>query len=158
MSELQAVMFRLGEERFAVEARQVVSVEPYQGVQRVPGTLPFLLGVTTVRGEVIPVFDLAVRFGYADGQGGQEEGASKLIVVRTGKHTVAFAVDDVLDVLNLEGDALVPPPDLVGGVEARYLAGMVPGRDETIVLMNLEQVLSDAEMEQLQAVRERVRG
>ncbi|MCL6625611.1 chemotaxis protein CheW [Alicyclobacillus shizuokensis] len=160
MSDFQAVVFRLGEYQFAADARQVVSIERCEAVQPVPGTLPSIKGVVSRGDEILPVFDLAEQFGYASGRDGDQlaQSETKLVVVNTDGYKVALAVDDVIDIVQLDDGRMVAPPDLVGGVEARYLLGVVGGPEKPVVLMNLERVLSDVQVAQLKQVQERVRG
>jgi purine-binding chemotaxis protein CheW len=156
VTAFQVVVFRLGAEHFGVDARQVQSIERYERPVPVPHTLPSLKGVISLRGQALPVLDLGEQFGLRHSEESDDEG--KLLVVRIEDMPVALRVDDVMDIESVDESGLEPPPDLVGGVEARYLHGIYTRGPRPLVLLNLERVLSDTEAEQLRLVEERVRG
>lgn len=90
------VRLRVGGETYAFPVEDVLEVADLGHIARVPGAGPDVLGVRNLRGEVLPVFDLASVLGIA-----REGAAHRLLVVEHGGHRAAFAIDDVLDVAEL---------------------------------------------------------
>jgi purine-binding chemotaxis protein CheW len=154
MSELPFVLFRLANERYGVPVEQVRSIEWTPPVTRVPHTLPFITGVTSLRGAILPVVDLRERFGFPV----SHEGESQMMVVEVGEVTVGLLVDEVMDVIRIDEERIEPPPALAGGIEAAYLRGVVHLDDSVLVLLNLDRVLTDAEERQLREAQRRVSG
>lgn len=130
---LQFIVFRLGEEEFAlpIEAVEEVARAPEQ-VTRVPKAPAFLEGVINLRGEVLPVVDQRRRFDMPESP---DRDARRLLVVRTDRHRAGLIVDSVSEVLRSAAEAIEPAPDLAG--EAKRLVHGVLNleRDGRLVLL-----------------------
>ncbi len=155
MGELKVLVFSLGTEHYAVPVRQIQSIERLLPVSRVPNTLPFVKGVASLRDQVIPIIDLRERFKV---DSALDVGQGRTLLAHVQNATVGFAVDSVADVKTLEESQVSAPPALLGGNSARYLHGMARVEDRVLVILNLEQILSDAEQQQLREVETSVKG
>src|SRR5690606_35395167 len=94
----QIIIFKLGEEEFGVDILQVREIEKLdQGITRVPKAPPFVEGVSNLRGEIIPIVDLRVRFGLTLPELGLN---SRDIIVEVGEALVGMLVDAVVEVLD----------------------------------------------------------
>ena len=104
------MVFRLGDDEFGlpIEAVDEVARVPEQ-ITRLPRTPKFLEGVVNLRGEVLPVVDQRRRF---DMPALEEQGARRLIVVRTERHRAGLIVDAVSEVLRCSADKIEPAPNL----------------------------------------------
>ena len=142
----QIIVFKLGEEEFGVDILQVREIEKLdQGITRVPKA-PFVEGVINLRGEIIPIVDLRVRFGLTVPELGLD---SRVIIVEVGEALVGMLVDAVVEVLRIPVSAIEPPPPITKGVDSYYLAGVAKLEDRLIVLLNLERTLSPEEEKEL---------
>lgn len=153
MEGLPVVVFDLGTERYGVPVEQVLAVEWVPPITPIPHTLPFIVGVVSLRGSILPVIDLRVRFGFPRSGDSQQ-----MMVVRTGEVEVGLIVDAVQDVIPIDPDAVEPPPALAGGIEAAYLRGVLQTEHGVLVLLNLDRVLTDAEQRQVAEVQRRASG
>ncbi|NLW60510.1 MAG: chemotaxis protein CheW [Firmicutes bacterium] len=143
----QIIVFKLGEEEFGVDILQVREIEKLdQGITRVPKAPPFVEGVINLRGEIIPIVDLRVRFGLTVPELGLD---SRVIIVEVGEALVGMLVDAVVEVLRIPVSAIEPPPPITKGVDSYYLAGVAKLEDRLIVLLNLERTLSPEEEKEL---------
>jgi chemotaxis signal transduction protein len=126
---LELLPFRLGREHYAIETRYTREVVRLTGFTPVPGVEDFLLGVTNLRGEIVPVFDLMLFFGFAS-QGLSDR--SRVIVI--GIEEVAFGIiaDTVLAVAHVPADALVDDAVFEGRRGGECVRGIT--RDARIVL------------------------
>lgn len=97
-STRQIVVFGLGEEEYALAIGDVQEIIRYVEPRTVSSDTPWILGVISLRGLILPVCDLATRLGVPRG----EREASKIIVVETSEHAVGLVVDDVIEVLTLD--------------------------------------------------------
>lgn len=147
VEKVKVVVFRLKDEEYGVEVDQVKSIERMESITRVPNTPPFVKGVINLRGVVIPVINLRSRF-----QMEEEEytDSTRIVIVHVNEMEVGLIVDAALDVLDVPLDAIEPPPEVVGGVEAAYLRGMAKLEDRLLVLLNLDRVLSPEELKQVE--------
>jgi purine-binding chemotaxis protein CheW len=150
--EKKVIVFALGSEEYGVEVEKVRTIERMQPMTRVPKAPEFIKGVINLRGVVIPILDLRSRFGldyvdYTDN--------TRIIIVSEGDFEVGFIVDSANDVIDLDTDNIDNPPEIVGGIKAKYLDGIARvGENRLLVLLNLEQVLEKNELQQLERIEE----
>ena len=149
-AEIQLVVFRLGQDYFAMHIANVNEIIRPQQITPVPKAPQFVEGVTNLRGRVIPVIDLRKRFGIAP----QIEGhMDRIIVVEHEERLMGMMVDSVDEVLTVPFDAIEPADELVVSVDSQFLAGIVRLEDRLIILMDQEQVLSSGEVSQLASMK-----
>lgn len=150
--ELKVIVFTLAHEEYGIEVDKVRTIERLMPITRVPKTPDFVRGVINLRGVVIPVIDLRGRFGLPESELGDN---SRIIIVAANDLEVGFIVDSANDVIDLSSDAIENPPEVVGGIKAKYLSG-VAKIDEArlLILLNLSEVLNRAEIIQLEQIGE----
>jgi purine-binding chemotaxis protein CheW len=103
-----------------------------------------------LRGVVIPVIDLRGRFGLPETEPTDD---SRIVIVAVNDLEVGFIVDSANDVLDVSEDAIDNPPEVVGGIKAKYLRGVAKiGEDRLLILMNLSEVLNRSEIIQLEQI------
>ncbi len=146
--EVKVIVFRLKDEEYGVEVNQVKSIEKLEHITRVPRTPKFVKGVINLRGVVTPIIDLRNRFAleetaYTD--------STRVIIVAVGEMEVGLIVDAANDVIDIPVNAIEPPPEVVGGVEAAYLRGVAKLERRLLILLNLDKVLNTDEIKQLDA-------
>ncbi|QQE80824.1 chemotaxis protein CheW [Alicyclobacillus sp. SO9] len=156
MSDIQVVLFTSADETYGVPVNQVQSIERLEEITPVPNTLAFVQGVVELRGEIVPVINLRIRVG-AQALAKPSDDA-RIIVVEIAAVHVGLVVDSVLDVKTLDEESIQAPPQLIGGLEARYLSGIARTDERTLVLLNLEKILSEAQEQQLQQVERSIQG
>ncbi len=148
---LQLVLFQVAETAMAVPVAQVEYVERMGPLTPIPGAPPFLRGVASLRGQVVPVVDLAERLGLGHRPLGPK---ARVLVVRVEGQTVGMAVDDVLQVLYVSEDAVQPPPPVVARVSARFLTGVAYLQGDVVLVLDLQRVLTPEEAETVRALQE----
>ncbi|KZE73840.1 chemotaxis protein CheW [Paenibacillus elgii] len=150
--ELKVIVFTLGKEEYGVEVEKVRTIERMQPMTRVPKTPEFVKGVINLRGVVTPVIDLRGRFGFPESEYTDN---SRIIIVAVGDIEVGLIVDSANDVIDVDSDHIDDPPEIVGGIKAKYLRGIAKvGESRLLVLLNLQEVLSKSEIIQLENVEE----
>jgi purine-binding chemotaxis protein CheW len=150
--ELKVIVFTLGQEEYGIEVDKVRTIERMMPITRVPKTPAFVKGVINLRGVVIPVIDLRGRFGLPETEAGEN---SRIIIVAANDLEVGFIVDSANDVVDIMSDAIDVPPEVVGGIKAKYLSGVAKfGDDRLLILMNLSEVLNRSEIIQLEQLGE----
>lgn len=150
--ELKVIVFGLGREEYGIEVDKVRTIERMIPITRVPKTPDFVKGVINLRGIVIPVIDLRGRFGLEETESTEN---SRIIIVAVEDLEVGFIVDSANDVMDLMSDAIENPPEVVGGVKAKYLRGVAKiDENRLLILLNLPEVLNRSEIIQLEQVGE----
>ncbi len=135
---LQLVSFSLGDEEFGLNILKVQEINRMTGITRVPNTPPFVSGVINLRGKVIPIVDLRIRFGL---NGRNDEKETRIIVVELEKRVVGFVVDSVREVLRIPTSVMEPPPPMVAGIGSDYLTAVCKLEDRLLILLDLDKVL-----------------
>lgn len=149
VGEVKVIVFRLKDEEYGVEVGQVKSIEKLEHITRVPRTPKFVKGVINLRGVVTPIIDLRNRFELEESVYSE---STRVIIVAVGELEVGLIVDAANDVIDIAVDAIEPPPEVVGGVEAAYLRGVAKLDKRLLILLNLDKVLSTEEIKQLDAI------
>lgn len=146
MAELQFVVFKLGREEYGVNIMQVQEIGPYQEPVKVPNTPDFVEGVMNLRGSVIPVLSLKKRFNIS----GQElTENTRSIVINFGDKQIAFIVDDASEVLTLDAADIQETPEIIAGVERKYITGIGKKGDRLLIILDLSFLLDEREKVQI---------
>lgn len=152
MSEIQVAVMRIGNEKYGSNIQQILSIERMMDMTKVPNTLPFVKGIIHLRGNITPIIDLRERFHLSIGHSDE----SRIVVVQVKDTVVGMIVDDVTDVLTVSDKQIDAPPAVIGGVSSKYLQGVAKIADQLLVLLDLEQILSDVESRQIAEVEKSV--
>ncbi|WP_322903942.1 chemotaxis protein CheW [Paenibacillus campi] len=152
MDELKVIVFKLASEEYGIEVDKVQTIERMMPITRVPKTLDFVKGVINLRGVVIPVIDLRGRFNLTQTEYNDQ---TRIIIVEVEKVQVGFIVDSANDVVDIKRSSIEKPPEVVGGVKARYLDGVAKLDEERLLIMlNLAEVLNKTEVVQLEGIED----
>lgn len=150
--EIKVIVFTLGEEEYAVEVEKVRTIERMLPMTRVPKTPSFVKGVINLRGIVVPIIDLRGRFGLPESPYVND---TRIIIVSVKDIEVGLIVDSASDVIDLDSDVIDHPPEVVGGIKAKYLRGIAKiGTNRLLVMLNLVEVLNKSEIIQLENLEE----
>ncbi len=136
------VTFGLGPSRYAIEVTKIREILARFEVAPLPKTPAFIEGIISVRGEIIPLVDLRVRFDLPPRPRDEE---TRIVVVELPDCHVGIKVDRVYEVLKLDEAAIEPPPALVAGLRAEYLEGVSEVRGQLVTILRLEAILSTTE-------------
>jgi purine-binding chemotaxis protein CheW len=132
--------FKVGPEQYGVPVGHVVEIRELGECTPVPGAPPAILGVRNVRGQVLPVADLALVLGVPGGAGSAGQGPGLMLVAEDAGLTVGLAVSDVVDVGELPEPS--PAGDLALGPQGRHdlLAGTAMAGDQLIGVLDVPKV------------------
>lgn len=150
----QMVVFELENELYGVDIHQVREIIRVPAITHVPRTPEFVEGVVNLRGTVIPILDLRKRFGFGVGGDGEDR---RIVVVEMDDKTLGVIVDAVREVLLIDEEAIEPPSPYIVTVDSQYIVGVARLEERLVILLDLNQVLSTVEREEL-LLMERERG
>ena len=136
--EVEYLAFMLAGEEYAVRVDDVKEIIRPQKTTMVPRTPGFVVGIISLRGVILPVFDMKKRLGFEDT--GRAKTA-RVVVVSDGGSPLGILVDRVTGVARLKTTEVEPPPAVIGGVESEYLHGVGRQGDRLLILMNTQRVL-----------------
>ncbi|MDK2791373.1 MAG: hypothetical protein PWQ25_236 [Deferribacteres bacterium] len=139
-NSFQLVGFKLGDEEYAIDVLKIQEIIRLIEITTVPRTDPYILGVINLRGKVIPVVDLRVRFELDRSDFDKK---TRIIVVKFEKENIGFVVDEVTEVIRIDKSIVEPTPPLVGAVGQEYILGICKYQKRLIILLDIDRVVYD---------------
>lgn len=137
------LVFTLGDEEYGIDILKVQEIRGYDQVTRIANTPSFIKGVTNLRGVIVPIVDLRVKFSQGDVEYNDN---TVVIVLNLGQRVVGIVVDGVSDVLSLTTDQIRPAPEFAVTLSTEYLTGLGALGDRMLILVNIEKLLNSDEM------------
>jgi chemotaxis signal transduction protein len=150
-SDIQLVGMKLGDEEYAIDVLKIQEIIRTVEITIVPRSDPFVLGVMNLRGKVIPVIDLRVRFNL---EKTDFDKATRVIVVRFEKEQIGFVVDEVTQVIRIAKSMVEPTPPLVGAIGQEYILGICKFNERLIILLDIDRVVGEGDSDS--ALRQRI--
>ena len=135
--------FTLGDENYALDILAVKEIRGYESVTKIANAPPFIKGVINLRGDIVPIVDLRIKFNV--GSATYDE-FTIVIVLHIDKRIVGIVVDGVSDVVSLNKSQLRPPPDFGVSFDSQYLLGLATINEQMIILVDINQLISSEEM------------
>lgn len=150
-TEVQLVVFRLGNEEYGVPITQVKEINRLTTATKVPKSPAFVEGIINLRGQIIPIIDMKKRF---DLPLSEYTGEARVIVIQVGQQTFGVEVDAVSEVLRINTDNIEGAPSIVSGIDARYITGVAKVGERLLILLDLDKLLSEEEKMELADMHE----
>lgn len=135
--------FSLGDENYAIDILTVKEIRGYESVTKIANAPPFIKGVINLRGDIVPIVDLRIKFNV--GQVTYDE-FTIVIVLHIRSRIVGIVVDGVSDVVGLSKEQLRPPPDFGVAFNSRYLLGLASVNEQMIILVDINELISSEEL------------
>ena len=143
----EVLSFKLGAEEYGIDILRVQEIRGYEAPTRIANAPSFIKGVVNLRGVIVPVVDMRLRFGLSDVQ---YNDFTVVIVLNVAGRTVGMAVDSVSDVLELPPGQVRPAPEFNGVVEATFITGIATLKlgeaDRMLILMDIDALMRSPEM------------
>lgn len=136
--------FRLGTEHYAIDILSVQEIRGYEPVTRIANAPDFIKGVNNLRGDIVPIVDLRLKFNV--GEATYDE-FTIVIMLNIRERIVGIVVDAVSDVIYLTQDEMCPPPDFGVSFDSQYLIGLAPVDEHMVILINIEKLISSRDLE-----------
>lgn len=140
--------FRIDSEDYGVEILKVRDINGVMKITTVPRMPHYMKGVINLRGKLVPVIDLRLKFGLPEAEHTEQ---TCIIVVSVGRE-IGIIVDTVSEVLDISAENIEPPPAMGKSVDASFILGMGKVGDAVTILLDIERVLDSGEPEALQAL------
>lgn len=147
--EVQLVTFKVGGQDFAFNIFQVERILRYEAPAPLPKAPEFLEGVLQYQGGAVPLIDLRKRLGAA----APLRDDTRTVILEFDGGKIGMIVDTVTEVMHVSAATVTPPPDIVKGLAAEYIAGLVVTNGRTIIVLNTNKLLSSKEKMALQGAK-----
>ena len=143
--------FTLGTEEYAIDILKVQEIRGYEAPTLIANAPSFIKGVINLRGIIVPVVDLRIKFNL-----GKIEYTpfTVVIILNVAKRVIGVVVDSVSDVISLTQMQIRPTPDFSGTFDTRYILGLATLDTRMMIVIDIERLMTSADMELIDAVAE----
>ena len=144
----ELLTFTLGAEEYGIDILKVQEIRGYDAVTTIANTPEFIKGVINLRGSIVPIVDMRIKFRL--GRVSYDE-TTVVIILNVANRVVGMVVDGVSDVLTLKAEQIKPAPEFGAGMDTRYLQGLGTVDDRMLILVDIEKLMTSREMELVEA-------
>ncbi|MFQ5470047.1 MAG: chemotaxis protein CheW [Gammaproteobacteria bacterium] len=148
----QYLTFILAGEEYGVDILRVQEIKGWDSVTTIPNTPDFIKGVINIRGTIVPIVDLRMRFNM---DSIDYSVTTVVIVLRVngdnGERTMGIVVDAVSDVYNVSQEEMNPPPDF-GDIDVKFLNGLATVNEKMVIILDIDKLLNSALVDEINQV------
>ena len=135
--------FKLGPEEYGIDILRVQEIRSYEAPTRIANVPPFMKGVVNLRGVIVPIVDMRLKFNLEQAN---YDAFTVVIVLNIGSRVVGMVVDAVSDVITLTPEQLRPVPDISSAIDADHLLAIGAVADRMLILVDIEKLMGSADM------------
>jgi len=137
------LLFTLGQEQYGIDILKVQEIRGYESVTRIANAPEFIKGVVNLRGVIMPILDMRIKFDLGTPIYNE---LTVVIVLNLGERIAGIVVDAVSDVVILNGEQIKPPPDMGTAFNITHLLGLGTVDERMIILINIDALMASQEM------------
>ena len=143
--------FTLGSEEYAIDILKVQEIRGYEQPTLIANAPPFIKGVINLRGIIVPVVDLRIKFNL-----GKIEYTpfTVVIILNVARRVIGVVVDSVSDVISLTSSQIRSAPDFSGTFDTRYILGLATQDSRMMIVTDIERLMTSSDMELIDAAGE----
>ncbi|WP_307699398.1 chemotaxis protein CheW [Variovorax paradoxus] len=142
-SRLEVVTFTLGQEEYGIDIQKVQELRGYDAVTRIANAPEYIKGVVNLRGIIVPIIDMRIKFQLGAPTYDQ---FTVVIVLNIGGRVVGMVVDSVSDVITLSAEQIKPAPEMGAVLDTDYLIGLGTLDERMLILVDIDKLMSSDEM------------
>jgi len=146
----QFLTFKLAGEEYGVGILSVQEIRGWSAVTAIPHSPAWLLGVINLRGAVVPIIDLRIKFNFAKAEYNE---FTVVIILNVGARVVGVVVDGVSDVITLASDQIKPAPSLGNNADTSHIIGFGTLDDRMRILMDVERLMASADLGSIKSLQ-----
>lgn len=141
--------FRLGGEEYGIDILKVQEIRGYDAVTRIANAPDFIKGVINLRGVIVPIVDLRLKFRLGSAEYNE---FTVVIILNVAKRVVGVVVDSVSDVLELAPEQIRPAPEFNSLLDAGYITGLGSVGERMMILVDIERLMAAEDMALIERV------
>jgi purine-binding chemotaxis protein CheW len=145
----ELLTFTLGSEEYGIDILKVQEIRGYEAVTTIAHAPEFIKGVINLRGIIVPIVDMRIKFKLGDVS---YDETTVVIVLNFANRVVGMVVDGVSDVITLKEEQIKPAPEFGASLDTKYLLGLGTVDDRMIILVDIERLMTSRDMELIEAV------
>jgi purine-binding chemotaxis protein CheW len=135
--------FTLGQEEYGIDILKVQEIRGYEAVTRIANAPEFIKGVVNLRGTIVPIVDLRIKFQVGDPS---YNALTVVIILNILGRVMGMVVDTVSDVVTLSAEHIKPPPEMGSTFNSDYLIGLGTHEERMLILVDIAQLMTSQEM------------
>lgn len=135
--------FVLGTEQYCLEILKVQEIRGYDAVTQIANTPDFIKGVVNLRGKIVPIVDLRIKFHLSKVE---YDEFTVVIILSLNNRVIGIVVDGVSDVMALKKEQILDVPELVTSIDIKYIVGLATVELQMMILIDIEQLMSSQEI------------
>ena len=143
---LQIVTFQLGAEKYGIDIMEVKEIVDYEEIRSIPNAPVYVEGIYNLRGDIIPIISLHRRFHLQRPEDIEED---SLLILTIGGMELGIIIDRVLRVITIETGEIQPPPQMLSGIGAEYIQGVVNKEDGYLIILDSLRLFDPDELRQI---------
>ncbi|MGR3173779.1 MAG: chemotaxis protein CheW [Candidatus Scalindua sp.] len=151
VTEGKFLTFVLGSEVYGIEILRVREIMGLLDITTVPQIPDYMKGVINLRGKVVPVIDLRLKFSMPEEEHTKE---TCIIVAEVNNTSIGIIVDSVSEVLDIKSEEIEETPSFGQGIDTDFIMGLGKTKDKIIILLDIEKVLSSEDLETVEQLAE----
>jgi purine-binding chemotaxis protein CheW len=153
-TQIQLVTFQISEELYGVDIMDVKEIVRVQDIRSIPNAPGYVEGLFNLRGEIIPIISLHKRFHLKKAQLGEdEELLSGFIIIDIDGMKLGVIIDKVERVVSIEAQNIQPPPQMLTGIGAEYIQGVVNREAGYLIILDIRKLFSAKELRKIEEIR-----
>jgi purine-binding chemotaxis protein CheW len=153
-TQIQLVTFQISEELYGVDIMDVKEIVRVQDIRSIPNAPGYVEGLFNLRGEIIPIISLHKRFHLKKAQLGEdEELLSGFIIIDIDGMKLGVIIDKVERVVSIEAQNIQPPPQMLTGIGAEYIQGVVNRESGYLIILDIRKLFSAKELRKIEEIR-----
>jgi purine-binding chemotaxis protein CheW len=153
-TQIQLVTFQISEELYGVDIMDVKEIVRVQDIRSIPNAPGYVEGLFNLRGEIIPIISLHKRFHLKKAQLGEdEELLSGFIIIDIDGMKLGVIIDKVERVVSIEAQNIQPPPQMLTGIGAEYIQGVVNREVGYLIILDIRKLFSAKELRKIEEIR-----
>lgn len=143
-SAAEYLTFRLGQEEYGIDILKVQEIRGYESPTRIANVPNFIKGVTNLRGTIVPIIDMRLKFSCPSVN---YDAFTVVIILNLQHRIVGIVVDSVSDVMGLASDQMRSAPDIESTIDPEAVIGLGALDDRMLILLDIEKLMSSPDME-----------
>jgi purine-binding chemotaxis protein CheW len=140
---LEFLAFTLGQEEYGIDIQKVQELRGYDTVTRIANAPEYIKGVVNLRGIIVPIIDMRIKFNLGTPTYDQ---FTVVIILTIGSRVMGMVVDSVSDVITLTAEQVKPAPEMGSVLDTDYLIGLGTLDERMLILVDIEKLMSSSDM------------
>lgn len=139
--KIELLAFKLSNEEYVLDINRIKEIIRPVEITRVPRVPLYIKGIISLRGVIVPVYNLKNRLGLLEANEFSNDSQKRILIVNFDEELIGIIVDAVTGVVKINEDIIEPTPQIIKGVDAEYLKGVARTNNRLLILLNLDRVL-----------------